>query len=237
LRKKNLLIIFILVLSSFCFAEHLQMSIRYLGLKVVNVDMIDNDYTLTITAKATGLGSIASNMDNQYQSSYQGEYLPDKYSKVIYQKKYSENRIINYNRNNLKAERRSRISQDLDLQYPIMADSRDFFSALYYIRRHLDEPSTIYLDANSLIWKADYRVVKKERINTILGKQEAFVVEVAFQKISQTARERSDMLTNNLVNEDNVLTLWISDSKERLPLKAKYSMKPFAVYWILDAYE
>ena len=237
MRKKNLLIIFILVLSSFCLAEHLQMSIRYLGLKVVNVDMIDNDNLLSVTAKTTGLGSIASSMDNQYQSSYQGEYLPDSYSKVIFQKGYSENRVISYDRSNLIAKRKSKLSKELDLQYPIMHESRDFFSALYYIRRHLAEPSTIYLDANSLIWKADYRVVKKEMINTILGKQEAFVVEVVFQKISQTARKRSDMLTNNLVNEDNVLTLWISDSKERLPLKARYSIKPFAVYWILDAYE
>ena len=237
MKKKTLLIVFLLLLSSFGFAEHLQMSIRYLGLKVVNVDMIDNDSTLTVTAKATGLGSIASRMDNLYQSNYQDEYLPDKYKKVIYQKKYTENRIINYDRSSLIADRTSKISKELDLQYPIMPESRDFFSALYFIRRHLEIPSAIYLDANSLIWKADYKVVKKEMINTILGKQEAFVVEVVFQKISQTARKRSDMLTNNLVNEDNVLTLWISDSAERLPLKARYSMKPFAVYWILDAYE
>lgn len=234
--KKNFLIIFLLTFSSLIFAEHLQMSIRYLGLKVVKVDIIDHSGNLTVTAKATGLGSIASSMDNLYMSEYKGEYLPEKYHKIISQKDYSENRIITYDRNALKAVRKSKLLKD-DLQYPIMPDIRDFFSALFYIRKHLDEPLMIYLDANSLIWKAEYKVVKKEIINTILGKQEAFVVEVTFQKVSQTARERSDMLTNNLVNEDNVLTLWISDSDERLPLKAKYNMKPFAVYWILDAYE
>jgi len=80
-------------------------------------------------------------------------------------------------------------------------------------------------------------VMKTEVITTVLGKQEAFVVEVCFSRISQTQKERSDMLTNNLVNEDNVLTLWISTSDQRIPLKARYSMKPFAVFWILETYE
>ena len=237
MRIRNLLIILLLALSSFAFGEHLQMSIRYLGFKVVKVDMIYYDSLLTVTAKAIGLGSIASRMDNQYQINYHGEFLPNEYHKVIYQKDYTENRIIGYDRNNLKADRKSLLSKELDFQYPIMPESRDFFSALYYIRTHLKNPSVIYLDANSLIWKAEYKVLKKEYINSVLGKQDAFVVEIKFQKISQAARQRSDMLTNNLVNEDNVLTLWISDTEDRLPLKARYSMKPFSVYWVLDAYE
>ncbi|MDP8221057.1 MAG: DUF3108 domain-containing protein [Candidatus Stygibacter frigidus] len=213
------------------------MSIRYLGFKVVKVDMIDCDSVLTVTAKASGFGSIANRMDNQYQINYFGEFLPNEYRKIIYQKDYTENRIIGYDRINLKADRKSLLSKELDFQYPIMPESRDFFSALYYIRTHLKNHSPIYLDANSLIWKADFQVVDKEDINTVLGKQSAFVVEVKFKKISQTTRQRSDMLTNNLVNEDNVLSLWISDTEDRLPLKARYNMKPFSVYWILDTYE
>ncbi|MCF7911708.1 MAG: DUF3108 domain-containing protein [Candidatus Cloacimonetes bacterium] len=227
----------LLCLSLSLSAEHLQLSISYLGLKVVNVDMLDEDSILTVNAKATGLGSIASSMDNTYQSLYSDDYLPVHYIKRISQKKYSENRITTYDRENLLASRQSFLSNTLNREYPIQAASRDFFSALYYIRFHLDHPQTLYLDANSLIWQAEYQVVDTAEINTVIGKQEAYIVEIRFSRISQSKRERSDMLTNNLVNEDNLLTLWISTSKENIPLKARYSMKPFAVYWILEAYE
>jgi Protein of unknown function (DUF3108) len=237
LRIKVLLISLLLCLSFLLSAEHLQLSIRYLGLKVVNVNIIDAENTLTVTAKATGLGSIASSMDNLYQSTYTSDYLPVQYQKLISQKKYSENRITNYLREDLLASRQSFIDESLNREYPIHAESRDFFSALYYIRHHLENPQTLYLDANTLIWQAEYEVKKTEVINTVLGKQEAYVVEVSFSRDSQSQKERSDMLTNNLVNENNVLTLWVSTSDQKIPLKARYSMKPFAVFWILEAYE
>jgi len=227
----------LLCLSFLLSAEHLELSIRYLGLKVVNVDILDAENTLTVTAKSTGLGSIASSMDNSYQSTYIANYLPVQYQKNISQKKYSENRITKYFRKDLLASRISFIDDSLNREYPIQSESRDFFSALYYIRHHLENPQKLYLDANTLIWQAEYKVMQTEVINTVLGKQEAYVVEVSFSRISQSQKERSDMLTNNLVNEDNVLTLWISTSDQRIPLKARYSMKPFAVFWILETYE
>ena len=49
-------------------------------------------------------------------------------------------------------------------------------------------------------------------------------------------KERSDMLTNNLVNEERSLVFWFSDDEQRLPLKAKFKMKPFAVVWKLNSY-
>ncbi len=213
------------------------MSIRYLGLKVVNVDMEDRENILTIQAKSTGLGNMAGMMDNTYQSYYKGAYLPDRYRKIINQKKYNEDRLTSYDRIRQTAHRGSFISGSLSCDYRIYPECRDFFSALYYIRRHLDKPGKIYLDANGLIWTAEYKITGREEIDTFYGSEEAFIVDIRFKKISEGSSERSDMLTNNLVNEENILTFWIAVTDNRLPLKARYSKKPFPVFWILESYE
>ena len=213
------------------------MTIRFLGLKVVNVKMTDQKNILSIHAKATSIGSIASDMDNIYISEYKSDYLPDMYSKSIKQKNYFENRKTIFDREIMRAFRESRISSDRNLQYDIFPESRDFFSALYYIRFYWQDNELLYLDADGTSWLAECKFTGDEIIKTRWGKIKTARLEVEFSKINSDRAQRSDMLTNNLVNEDNLLVLWISRDKNRLPLKAKYSMKPISVYWILEDYD
>lgn len=213
------------------------MSIRYLGLKVVSVKMENFSNQLRVRAEATGLGSIATQMDNLYESTYFDEYLPFSYRKVIKQKEYSENRITIYSRDTNKGIRESYVDKSRSRRYDIHPETRDFFSALYYIRFHLKKSTILYLDANGLIWKAKCQLLKQEKVKAPWGKDTAQKVKITFSRYSSGERERSDMLTNNLVNDSNVLYLWISTDEKRLPIKAEYKMKPFSVYWKLESYE
>jgi len=218
-------------------AETFEISIKYLGLPVVKVSMTNQDSTLVVNARSTFIASIASNMDNYYRSIYSGNFLPSSYEKHIDQGDYQEDRVIRYNRKILSATRVSNISPQHNCEYPIKQESRDFFSALFYLRKAIDEPSgELWVDANKLIWKVDYKVLKKEKISTKLGKKKAIKVKINFTNYLQTEKENTDMLTNNLVSEDRSLIFWFSDDEQRLPLKAKFMMKPFAVVWKLNSY-
>ena len=239
MNQKNNLILFIIffIIPVFLLAETFDLSIKYLGLSVVNVKMINEDSTLTVSAKSTFIASIASNMDNSYKSVYSNNFLPYTYEKHIDQGDYFEDRIIEYNRLSLTAKRVSNLSSDHNCEYPINAESRDLFSALFYLRKAIDEPTgELWVDANKLIWRVEYSIVGKEIISTKLGKKNAIKVKMNFYNYLNGEKERSDMLINNLVNEERSLFFWFSDDEQRLPLKAKFMMKPFAVVWKLNSY-
>ncbi len=236
-QKFKLVAIILLFIPVFLLAETFDLSIKYLGLSVVKVSMINEDSTLTVNAKSTFIASIASNMNNTYRSVYSGDYLPFTYKKTIDQGNYFEYRTIEYNRETLTAKRVSDVTSNRNCEYPIKSESRDFFSALFYLRKAIDEPKgELWIDANRLIWRVEYSVVGKEIISTRLGKKQAIKVEMKFFNYLNKEKERSDMLTNNLVNEERSLFFWFSDDEQRLPLKAKFMMKPFAVVWKLNSY-
>jgi len=219
-------------------AEKLDIVIKYLGLNVVNVEMQDSGREISVKAKSTSIASIAGGMDNNYSSAYNSNYLPLTYAKIINQKKYQEKRIITYNREDHVANRISFIDSAKSCSYPINQNSRDFFSALFYLRHNFqDREEVLWLDANKLIWKVEYEIIGKEMIRSFLGKKETILVKMDFIKFSEEPKERSDMLTNNLVSAENSLFIWFSDDAARLPLRAKFMMKPFAVVWKMTGYE
>jgi len=219
-------------------AETFDLSIKYLGITAVKVSIVNKDSILTIHAKATPIASIASNMDNLYKSIYAGNFLTTRYEKLIDQGDYFEDRVVEYNRSEQTATRISNILPDRNCEYLINPESRDFFSALFYLRKAIDDPSgELWVDANKLIWKVNYKVIGKEIISTKLGKKQAIKVELNFQNYLDKEKERSDILTNNLVNPERSLIFWFSDDEQRLPLRAKFTMKPFAVVWKLNSYK
>ena len=119
-----------------------------------------------------------------------------------------------------------------------MKNSRDFFSSLLFLRKINGlKFEKIYLDANKIIWSADLTLMKKEKISTQIGTFECNKYQIKFKKISNEKKERSDILTNNLVNEKGILYFWITDDKYKIPVLAKYMCKPFPVYWKIKSYE
>lgn len=235
--NKKLIILIFLLIPVLLLAEIFDISIKYLGFSVVKVTVTNKDSILIVNARSTFIASIASNMDNSYRTVYSGNFLPSKYEKHIDQGDYFEDRIIEYNRQTLTAKRISNISPERNCEYTIKPQSRDFFSALFYLREAINDPAgELWIDANKLIWRVEYSIVGKEEISTAFGKKRAIKVKMNFHNYLNEEKDRSDMLTNNLVNEERSLIFWFSDDEQRLPLKAKFMMKPFAVVWKLNSY-
>ncbi|MBC8414991.1 MAG: DUF3108 domain-containing protein, partial [Candidatus Cloacimonetes bacterium] len=167
--KIKLTIIFLILFIAFLSAEEIELAIKYLGISVVKVKMINVDNRLTVHASSTSIASIASKMDNLYIINYTDDYLPVKYTKKINQKKYAEDRETIYNREIRKAERTSFIDPAKSCEYTINETSRDFFSSLFFLRDVIDNnEGEVWLDANKLIWKAHYKKIGEEIIKTPL---------------------------------------------------------------------
>ena len=219
-------------------AENLQLAIKYLGLTVVDVTINDDGQRISTQATAVGLANFAAKMNNRYLSYYEADYLTSQYQKSIQQKDYFEERLTSYKRADSKAFRTDFLDNENTVSYQIHPESRDFFAALFHLRFLPDlQNGSLWLDANRSMWKVNYQLLAKEEIKTKIGKFAALKVELSFQKISQEKKENSDMLTNNLVDEEKTLLFWFSDDAARIPLRAEFTMKPFPVVWELLKYE
>lgn len=230
------LLLFLLLATTMLGAERLELSIRYLGLPVVRVNMTYADSTLRVHAKATAVASIAARLNNYYTSIMADDFLPRIYSKRINQKDYTEDRDIMYHRNHGYAQRTSRVNDSRNSTYRIDPACRDFFSALYYLRTLKPDAGSFCLDACGLMWDASYRVTERTTMNTAAGKRKVRKIEMNFTKRENKEKERSDMLTNNLVS-DRTLYFWLTDDSDAIPVKAVFKMSPFSVVWSLDSYE
>jgi len=233
-----LLLIILVIIQSNLFAEKLELTVRFIGIKVAKVSMIDQENTLEIKAVSTSIASLATKMNNLYISQYENDYLTISYKKKIQQRDYHEDRITDFDHKNRTATRKSNLNPKLNKYYNIEPGTRDFFSALYFLRFNFKSNSGyLYIDANTLNWKCNYRLVKTEKIKTYLGKKDCLKIAITFSKFSNREPERSDLLTNNLVNEDIELLFWFTNDDLRLPVKAKFMMKPFPVVWVLENFK
>ncbi|MBT3169443.1 MAG: DUF3108 domain-containing protein [Candidatus Cloacimonetes bacterium] len=235
---KNNLVFYFLFFTFLLNSEILDFSISYLGIDVIDVKIEHSNEKIDVWATSTNVGHLMAKMKNNYYIEYELDYLPKNYQKKIIQKKYAENRIIRYDRQKKIANRTSFIDSMKNCEYQIKAKSRDFFSSLFYLRDFANERNgSFWLDANGLIWKAEFQVLNDELINTKLGKILSQKVKITFQKISKNKKKQSDMLTNNLVSEENVLFFWFSKDVHKIPIKAQYSMKPFPIIWNIKSYQ
>jgi len=235
---KNSIVFYFLFFTFLLNGEVFDFSISYLGIDVMDVKIEHSNEKINVWATSTKIGNLMAKMENNYAVEYEFDYLPKSYQKKIIQKKYAEDRIIHYDRQKKTANRISLIDSIKNCEYQIKTKSRDFFSSLFYLRDLANERNgSFWLDANGLIWKAEFQVLHDELLDTKLGKVLSQKVKIVFQKTSKNKKEQSDMLTNNLVSEENVLYFWFSKDTRKIPIKAQYSMKPFPVIWSLKSYQ
>jgi len=175
-------------------------------------------------------------MNNSYEIKYSDEHLPNFYKKKIHQKNYTEDRLTKYYRDQSIAHRIN-FADSTTMDYEINPLSRDFFSSLFYLRDSIGEDiGEIRIDANGNIWKADFSKIGEEKIKTFYGNVNTNKYLIECTKISDEPQKRSDMLTNNLIGDGIPLIFWFTDDERKLPVKAKFMMKPFAVTWKLKSY-
>jgi len=236
LKKNKLLALFLIIICCYVYGEQMNFDIKYLNISVAKLHFSLHENELMVKAKSTNITSfLTDNIDNLYVVSYRDEYIPVVYKKMIKQEKYKENSTTIYHDNS--ADYLNTIKNE-NFKYAVSQDSREIFTALFYLRNlDLQNQNTINLDVNRNHWQVRSGFVKKCQINTILGKKKSILVKLDFKKIKGAVKIKSDILTNNLVNEKNSLYFWFSDDQYRIPLKAEYQTSPFSVTWLLTNYQ
>ena len=213
-------------------------SIRYLGVSVAEVtltDMYDKDNDIgeiTVDAASTKVGAIFFKIDNLYRSSYKDCYQPIRYTKKIKQKGFQMEREIEFDAPNELAYITN--NQEVRTEISSGKTNRDFFSSLLYLTKHSEDSKsgTITTYGNYNFWETKYEKIGEDRVEGNLCDK----YKITFNKTTDYATKRSDVLTNNIVKEDSSLYLWFTKSEERLPIKAEYEMTPFALTWRLNDY-
>ena len=233
MKKFNILCILFVQITLISAIETLDYRISYLGVCVADVEIVHSSQNKTIDVLATssGFSSIFQSMKNYYSVNYKSDFIPKTYRKITDQADFFENLTMTYSDNNqacvidsLKNESRN---------YDISPNNRDFFSALFFLRFTEDRSGEIYLDAREVNWKASFSLEKTEDIEVDNIEYHTNMYKITFEKLSDKKAIRSDIFTNNLVNEDNILYFWITNDSKRIPIIAKYKMKPFSVMWTL----
>jgi len=221
--------------------EELKFSIRYMGLptaeaKYVISEKSDTNY-VDVTVSSLSLINVIYYLNNQYKAKCDSLYRPYSYQKKVKQKKYFEDEIVYYNRSENIGTKKSYL-QNTQTDYEITPDIRDFFSTLLYLRKNFPvNEDSLYLDGNGRIWLTKFKVVGEERIQAASRKFDCKILEFRFFLKSDKNKVRSDMITNNLFREENVLYFWFSKDKNHVPVKAVFERKPFPVKWVLTEYE
>lgn len=234
LNKCLIWILFFQVVSSL-FAEKMEFSINYLSVSIANVVFYQNEKQINVHANSTKITQfLADTIDNSYIIKYEKEFLPISYQKRINQKKFKEESLTEFRHDYA-------IYHDLitnqKSNYQSIPNRRDFFSALYYLRKqNLHQNQVFNLDANKNPWICEVEFLKKEKLKTILGKKNTYKVKLNFKKNGQFKKGKSDILTNNLVSESNSLYFWFTDDELQIPVKAEYTSSPFSVTWLLTKY-
>ena len=221
--------------------ERLTIDVSFLNIPVVTAtlhitdEMVEGSppvYHLAVWAKSTPFYSLLYQVDNRYDSFFtwpQAHTL--RYERCIKETGVDLRRVASYHDN--------QAFYDGELGPSVPPNVRDLFSALYALRGQPLEDGQVIdspLDLDGQLWVARAVVLGREEIQTQLGTHQAIEVGIRFLEPEQAqgAREKSDVLTNNLVRANTKLTIWFSDDERKIPLRAQYRLVPFSLKAILS---
>jgi hypothetical protein len=97
----------------------------------------------------------------------------------------------------------------------ILPNTYDAYSSFYYLRSlKLEVGKSVFVSMldNKKLWDVEVQVVKKEKLNTILG-------EV------NTIQVRPIMKSEGIFERKGAIDIWLTDDERRIPVKMKTKIK------------
>jgi len=181
--------------------------------------------------KSTGLLDLFFKVDDDYQSIIRAtDQLPVKFIRKINEGGYTKNRRIYFNQ-----EKQNALVHDLKREtkktFPTKANVQDLISVFYFFRNQLDIDNLkenqaieadLFFDDENYRFKTVY--LGKERIKTKYGKVEA----LKFRPYVQAGR---------VFEEEESLTLWVSNDQNKIPLKIKAKLAVGSLEADLDGFK
>jgi len=95
------------------------------------------------------------------------------------------------------------------LEIPIVPTARDVYSAFQYLRTMpLEVGKPVYLDVvdSKRLWRVEVRVLRKERLKTVLGVVDTIVVNPMVQ-------------SEGMFEKTGAIHIWLTDDPRRIPVK------------------
>lgn len=204
--------------------------IKSLGLRIATLSITSSESRGVTEVKAASVISNAlfPEIDNTYRVEFDANHLPQKYSRIIRQSSVSDEVTVVYKHSSRTAKATHRLG-NRTYNFAITDSTRDFFSLLTLLANKSAVPSEYSVDGNGLLWSASLRLDGRERIRTKLGKYTCTRYQIRFTPLSAKTMPYVDMVTHNLLKENNKLTLWISE--DGIPLKAVVRKGAIGMIW------
>ncbi len=231
MKNKFIITVLLLITSALLQADYLEYKVKVFGItnSIIKVAHKHNDTLgiFDVHVETLSAVSIFSNVDNYYYSTYVNGFKTNYLKKSITQSKYNENREI-FIENNIALLKD--YTKGTEEEFNVFDDTSDLFGGLFKMSRDEDFTGSFHIFSNRHVWKAIYEDKGTETIKTKLGEKKAHRLEVYFDQISEGDFKCTDIFTNNVLRENQLLELWIS-AVDRIPLKAVLHHKKHKVYW------
>jgi hypothetical protein len=213
------------------FGERLNFSMKYLNMKVANLEFSVSDsiknlsqpqHQLSIKAYSTPFATKLFKINNSYTTLFFSDnFLPLKSTKKIDQKNIQQKVVLDFDHQNYQATFNDSISWFLP------SPCYDYFSMLYFLRSYPWEKHdtlSFFLDSEYLISKVEAILLQESEILKVpCGKFSTIKIQLNFKSTTKVKRPwKTDILTNRLAKPGSKLNIWLSNDRQRLPLKIFY---------------
>ncbi len=188
-------------------------------------------YHIKGRGKSTGLLSLFFKVDDDYQTYIDKKTgKPYKFIRKINEGGYTKDLEIDFDHEDNKAHVLNKKNNQLQ-SFSVPNNVHDMLSAFYYIRNQIDTDGlkpgkeirlNMFIDDENL----DFKLV-------FLGRE---VIKTKFGKVA-TLKFRPYVLAGRVFKEKESLTFWVSDDKNKIPVKIEADLAVGSLDADLDAYK
>lgn len=228
--KRHLIIIAMVMLSSGVFAQNLKYKINSMGFKVADLRLIIGKDQLYVKASNDGIRTLFPHLNNTYKVSFDQDYLPKTYTRIIHQDALKDSVTTIYSQG---AATMYRKSDNNEVSYRIPAKSHDIFTLLTRISQVPKAVGEYYVDGNGRTWKVIVSGGKSENLKTSLGIFQTTKYELRFKAQSPHKAPYVDMLTHNFLDESLHLSIWVNQGG--IPVKAHLKKRLMVMTWEIQS--
>ncbi len=200
---------------------------------LVQNDTIDGDEVFHVKGrgKSTGLLSLFFKVDDDYQTYINKQTgAPLKFIRKINEGGHTKDIVINFDHHSNLAHVNDKKHHN-KTTYQIKNGTQDMMSAFYFLRNNVDTKSltkgeefkiNMFFDEENYEFKLKF--LGREKIETKFGK----VASLKFRPYVQSGR---------VFKEKESLTVWISDDKNKVPIRLQADLAVGSIKADLDAYK
>lgn len=204
----------------------------YATLHLIN-DMVDSIpvYHVVGKGRTTGFASLFFKVDDTYESYFDIEDgKPYRFVRKLYEGGYTKDVEINFDHSKDVAILNDK-KNDKKLNFTLQDSVQDLISAFYYLRNNYEFDDLVQGEALELkvlydrdgIYRFKLKYLGKEVLKTKFGKVEC----LKFQPLVQSGR---------VFKEQESLALWVSNDKNKIPIRIKANLVVGAISADLDGF-